>query len=336
MPQPRLLPLPGSGPEDVVVAGDGRVLTGVESGALLAVDPGTGAVEEIGHTEGRPLGLHAGADGSLLICDAQRGLLRLDRPHGTVETVADRVDGQPLIFASNVVADIDGTIYFSESSRRYRLDDYMGDILEHSGTGRLYRLDPGGRPEILMDGLEFANGIVLAPDRSQILVAETAAYRIARHHLTGPDAGTTDYLVQNLPGCPDNLGLGSDGLVWVALVSPRNRLLDMLLPLPGVLRRMVRAVPPALQPKPARTTWVQSYAFDGSLVHDLQRHGDEYSMVTGVAEMDGRLYLGSLSEPAIAVVELPHSGELSGPTNTGGHAVCSPCGVAAAAAARYR
>ncbi|MEU8393510.1 SMP-30/gluconolactonase/LRE family protein, partial [Micromonospora sp. NPDC048843] len=215
------------------------------------------------------------------------------------------VDGQQLNFASNVVADTDGTIYFSESSRRYPLDDYMGDILEHSGTGRLYRISPGEHPEILVDGLEFANGIVLAPDRSHILIAETAAYRIARHHLTGPRAGITDHLVQNLPGCPDNMGLGSDGRIWVALVSPRNRLLDMLLPLPGVLRRIVRAVPPALQPKPARTTWAQAYDFDGSLVHDLQRPSDEYAMVTGAAEMDGRLYLGSLSESAIAVVELP-------------------------------
>lgn len=91
--------------------------------------------------------------------------------------------------------------------------------------------------------MEFANGIVLAQDRSFVLVAETAAYRIARHHLTGPRAAATAYLVQSLPECPDNLGLGSDGLLWVALVSPRNRLLDMLLPLPGVLGRIVRAVP---------------------------------------------------------------------------------------------
>ncbi|WP_227982261.1 SMP-30/gluconolactonase/LRE family protein [Nocardia spumae] len=305
MPPPRLVPLPGPGPEDVVIAADGRVLTGIASGAVLAVDPDSGAVEEIGHTGGRPLGLHAGADGSVLICDAERGLLRLDRPHGTIETVLDRVDGQRLTFTSNVVAAPDGTVYFSESTRRYPLEDYMGDILEHSGTGRLFRLTPDGRVDTLVDGLQFANGIVLAPDGSSVLVAETAAYRIARYHLDGPRARTTDYLVQNLPGCPDNLGLGSDGLVWVALVTPRNRLLDTLLPLPGVLRHIVRAVPAALQPAPARTTWVQAFGFDGALVHDLQRDSDDYSMVTGVAEADGRLYLGSLSEPAVAVLDVP-------------------------------
>ncbi|MBF6329457.1 strictosidine synthase family protein [Nocardia transvalensis] len=305
MPAPRLLPLPGAGPEDVVVAPDGRVLTGIADGSVLAVDPRDGAVEQIAHTGGRPLGLHAGSDGSLLICDFERGLLRLDKPHGQLEVLVDQVDGQRLPFASNVVEDGEGTIYFSSSTRRYPLDKYTGDFLEHSGTGRLFRRTPDGSVETLLDGLQFANGVVLAPDRSQVLVAETAAYRVARYWLSGPKAGTSDYLVENLPGFPDNMGLGSDGLAWVTLVTPRNPLLDTLLPLPGILRRIVWAIPEQLRPKPAKTAWVQAYDFDGTLAHDLQREGGDYAMVTGVAEQTGTLYLGSLTEPAIAVTYIP-------------------------------
>ncbi len=305
MPVPRLLELPGPVPEDVVLAADGRVITGISGGPILAVDPSDGAVEQIAHTGGRPLGLHAEPDGSLLICDSERGLLRLDKPHGQLETLVDEVDGERLTFASNVVADTDGAIYFSASTRRYRFDNYMGDFYEHSGTGRLFRRTPDGRVETLVDGLQFANGVVLAPDRSCVLVAETAAYRVARYHLSGPHAGTTDYLVENLPGFPDNMGLGSDGLVWVTLVTPRNPLLDILLPLPGFLRSIVWAIPASLQPKPARTAWVQAYSFDGALTHDLQREGDHYALVTGVVEHNGTLYLGGLSAPAIAVVQIP-------------------------------
>ncbi|WP_280266318.1 SMP-30/gluconolactonase/LRE family protein [Nocardia wallacei] len=305
MPDLRLLVLPAAGPEDVVVAPDGRILTGVTDGSILAVDPKDGAVEQIAHTGGRPLGLHAEPDGSLLICDSERGLLRLDKPHGTPEVLVAEVDGQRLTFASNVVADSDGTIYFSASTRRYSLDNYMGDFFEHSGTGRLFRRHPDGRVETLLDGLQFANGVVLAPDRSCVLVAETAAYRVARYRLTGPQAGTSDYLVENLPGFPDNMGLGSDGLAWVTLVTPRNPLLDRLLPMPGVLRRIVWAIPAALQPKPARTAWVQAFDFTGALVHDLQREGGDYALVTGVAERAGTLYLGSLVESAIAVTHIP-------------------------------
>ncbi|MBF6173896.1 strictosidine synthase family protein [Nocardia blacklockiae] len=305
MPALRLVPLPGAAPEDVVVGPDGRVYTGVDGGAILAVAPSDGSVEEIARTGGRPLGLHAEPGGGLLICDCERGLLRLDKPHGEIEVLVDEVDGQPLTFASNVVADADGTVYFSASSRRYSLDNYMGDFFEHSGTGRLFRRTPDGVVETLADGLQFANGVVLAPDRSCVLVAETAAYRVTRYWLTGPQAGTSDHLVQNLPGFPDNMGLGSDGLVWVTLVSPRNPLLDKLLPLPGIIRKLVWAIPPALQPKPARTAWVQAFDFTGTLVHDLQREGDEYALVTGVAERDGTLYLGSLVESSLAITQVP-------------------------------
>ncbi|MFI5779922.1 SMP-30/gluconolactonase/LRE family protein [Nocardia sp. NPDC051570] len=305
MPAPRLLPLPRVGPEDVVLAPDGRVITGVAGGAVFAVDPVGGSVEKITDTGGRPLGLHAGPDGSLLICDAERGLLRLDQPHGTLEVIVDEVDGQRLSFASNVVEDSDGTVYFSSSSNRYPLDRYMGDFLEGSHTGRLFRRGPDGKVETLLDGLKFANGIVVAPDRSCVLVAETGGYRIARYWLTGPDAGTSDHLIDNLPGFPDNMGLGSDGLVWVTLFTPRNPLLDSLLPLPGILRSLVWAIPQPLRPQPVKTAWVQAYDFDGKLIHDLQREGDDYAMVTGVAERDGTLYLGSLSERSIAVIRLP-------------------------------
>ncbi|AYF79489.1 SMP-30/gluconolactonase/LRE family protein [Nocardia yunnanensis] len=304
MPPLTRLEVPGAGPEDVVVAADGRVVAGLADGSLVAVDPGTGTVETIGHTGGRPLGLHAESDGALLICDADRGLLRLDKPGGQLEVLVSEVDGQPLNFTSNVVADGD-TVYFSESTRRWKLHEYMGDMLEHSETGRLLRRNPDGSVETLVDGLKFANGIVLAPDRSCVLVAETGGYRITRYWLSGPRAGTHDRFVENLPAFPDNMGLGSDGLIWVALVSLRNPLLDTLLPLPGVLRRLVWAIPERLQPKPARTVWVQAFDFDGRLVHDLQREGSDYAMVTGVAEQDGVIYLGSLSESAIGVTRVP-------------------------------
>ncbi|MEV6430416.1 SMP-30/gluconolactonase/LRE family protein [Nocardia sp. NPDC051463] len=304
LPPVSRLEVPSTGPEDVVLAPDGRVLAGVDDGSILSIDPSDGDVRRLANTGGRPLGLHADADGSILICDSTRGLLRLD-PDGGLEVLVDEVGGEPLLFASNVVRDDDGTIYFSSSSRRYRLDQWMGDILEHSGTGRLLRRDRSGAVETLLDGLQFANGVVLSPDRSCVVVAETGAYRVSRYWLNGPKAGTHDYLVENLPGFPDNMGLGSDGLVWITLPSPRDPLLDRLLPLPGVLRQIVWTLPAWLQPKPKKTIWVMAVDFDGTVVHDLQVEGTNFSMVTGVVEHEGNLYLGSLTESAVGVTRVP-------------------------------
>ncbi len=283
---------------------DGRVIAGLADGSVLRIDPSDGTVTTIADTGGRPLGLHADPDGSVLICDAACGLLEL-HTDGSIEVLVDEIDGAPLPFVSNVVRDTDGTVYFSASTTRYSLADYPGDLLEHSETGRLFRRDPSGKVQTLLDGLKFANGVVLSPDRSCVVVAETAGYRLSRYWLTGPKAGTRDFLIENLPGFPDNLGLGSDGLIWITLPTARNPLLDRLLPLPGILRRVVWALPEWVQPKPTRTVWVLAVDFDGNVVHDLQTDGANYSFVTGVAERDGTLYLGSLTEHAIAVSRVP-------------------------------
>ncbi|WP_433621120.1 SMP-30/gluconolactonase/LRE family protein [Nocardia sp. CA-120079] len=304
LPQLERFELPGAAPEDVVRTAEGRIIAGVDDGSVYSIEPADGTVSLLANTGGRPLGMHADADGSLLICDFHRGLLRLDSA-GEIEVLVDEVDGEPLPFASNVVRAADGTIYFSSSSRRYPLDEWMGDLLEHSGTGRLFRLDPSGKLETLIDGLQFANGVVLSPDGSTVLVAETGAYRVTRYWLTGPNAGTYDRLIENLPGFPDNMALGSDGLVWITLPSPRNPLLDRLLPLPGILRRIIWALPEWVQPKPPRTAWVMAVDFDGTVVHDLQAEGTDYAMVTGVVEHDGILYLGSLTETAVGVSRIP-------------------------------
>lgn len=304
LPDVTRIELPAAGPEDVVLGPDGRLITGTADGSVLSIDPATGDVRQLANTGGRPLGLHADPDGTLLICDHDRGLLQLS-PDGTLEVLVDEVGGERLPFASNVVRDDDGTIYFSSSSSRYSLAEYMGDILEHSGTGRLFRRDPAGKVETLLDDLDFANGVVLAPDRSCVVVAETGAYRVSRYWLTGPKAGTCDRLIENLPGFPDNMGLGSDGLIWITLPTARNPLLDRLLPLPGILRQVVWMLPDRVQPKPAKTIWVMAVDFDGTVVHDLQTEGTNFAMVTGVVEQDGVLYLGSLTESAVGVTRVP-------------------------------
>lgn len=124
----------GRGPEDVIADERGGVLTGVEDGRVLRVDglaePGRARVETVADTGGRPLGLELLPDGDLLVCDAERGLLRVAAGDGTVRVLADEAGGERLRFCSNVVALGDGTVYFTVSSRRYPLHHWIGDIVE--------------------------------------------------------------------------------------------------------------------------------------------------------------------------------------------------------------
>jgi sugar lactone lactonase YvrE len=304
LPPLRRLEVDGTAPEDVVVDEAGRVVTGVDDGRVLRVGP-DGRVEVVADTGGRPLGVELLGDGRLLVCDARRGLLAVDPEGGAVEVLVDRVAGEPMRFCNNAAVAADGAVYFSDSSRRFGIDHWRADLLEHSGTGRLLRRDPGGAVEVLLDGLQFANGVALAADESFVAVAETGAYRLTRLWLAGERAGRADLLADNLPGFPDNLSTGAGGLIWVALGSPRNPLLDRLHRRHPALRRAVWALPERLLPKPVRTLWVLAVDAGGAVVHDLQGPGDDYTMVTGVREHAGRLYLGSLAERAVAVLALP-------------------------------
>jgi sugar lactone lactonase YvrE len=303
MPAPLLRPTGGKGPEDVAVDQDGNVYTGVGDGRILRLAP-DGTVRVVADTGGRPLGIEVHPDGDLVVCDAYRGVLRVDPARGTIAVLVEEVDGERMLLCDNAAVARDGTVYFSDSSRRFTLAHWRADLMEHSGTGRLLRRDPTGRVEVLLSGLQFANGVALAADESFVAVAETGAYRVSRLWLSGPRAGRHDVLIDNLPGFPDNLSTGAGGRLWIAIPSPRNPLLDWAHARPPWVLRAIWAMPNALQPPPEHTTWVMAVDADGRVVHDLQgRHG--YHMVTGVREHNGSLYLGSLIDSSVAAVTLP-------------------------------
>jgi sugar lactone lactonase YvrE len=299
-----VIPVPGSGAEDVVVAADGSVYTGTEDGSIFRVSQDAGRVDRVAHTGGRPLGIEIDLDGRLLVCDAHRGVLRVDVRTGGVEAVTDRIGRAPMMFCNNAAIASDGTVWFSDSSLKFGIEQWKDDFVQDTRTGRLARMGEDGVPEVVIDGLAFANGVALAADESYVAVAETGARTVVRWWLTGPKAGTRDFLVTDLPGYPDNIARGSDGLVWVSIASPRDPVVERLQRSPGPVRRAVTRIPERLQPKPKRTVRAQAYDDAGTLVHDLDLPGTDYHMVTGVREHDGRVWLGSLHEPAVAVVDL--------------------------------
>src|SRR5947209_20609284 len=76
LPSPSItvVPLPGNGPEDVVVDTAGQLWTGLEDGRIVRIPSHGGPTvpKVIADTGGRPLGLHIARDGRVLICDSHR------------------------------------------------------------------------------------------------------------------------------------------------------------------------------------------------------------------------------------------------------------------------
>ncbi|HET7431033.1 MAG TPA: SMP-30/gluconolactonase/LRE family protein [Nocardioides sp.] len=303
-----LYPVPAHGCEDVAVAGHGLdagcVFTGTEDGSIWRVRPDGLRTDRVAHTAGRPLGIEVDADGTLVVCDATRGLLRVDPATGAVEVLVDQVGAHPMLVCNNAAIASDGTIWFSDSSTRYRLDRWKDDFLQVTSTGRLLRRGPDGEVEVVTGDLAFANGVALAADESFVVVAESSRRTLVRWWIAGDRAGTRDLLVAELPGYPDNIARGSDGLIWVALGSPRDPLVELLMRAPAPVQKLAAKLPPALQPGPRKGLWAQAYDETGRLVHDVRIDTDAFHMTTGVREHDGTLWAGSLEEAGIASVAL--------------------------------
>jgi sugar lactone lactonase YvrE len=303
-----VIPVPGPGAEDVVVGtsgpDEGAVFTGTEDGSIWRISPDGTHVTRVADTGGRPLGIEIDLDGRLLVCDARRGVLRIDTGIGAVEPVVDSVAGARMVFCNNAAIAGDGTVWLSDSSTKYGVDEWKDDLVQDTRTGRLLRMDPDGTIDVVIDGLAFANGVALSRSEDFVAVAETGARTVVRRWLTGERAGQRDYLAQDLPGYPDNIARGSDGLIWVTIASPRDPLVERLQRGPMWVRKSVTRIPEKLQPKPKRTVRVLALDDTGRVVHDVDVQTSDYHMVTGVREHDGRVWMGSLHEPAVAVLEL--------------------------------
>jgi strictosidine synthase len=297
----------GAKPEDVVFDTAGRLYAGVEDGRIWRWPvgfPGSGAATLFADTHGRPLGLEVDPrDGTLIVCDAYRGLLRVEQT-GRVRVLADTCGDRRLKFTNNAAIASDGTVYFSDSSTRFRIENYKQDLLEHRPNGRVFRYRPSDAGlDLIADGLYFPNGVALAPDESFLLVAQTAGYDILRIPLTGPAAGHPEPFASNLPGIPDNMSSAGDGTYWVAFPSPRLPLIDRLMPHP-VPRRAAARLPGRLQPAAKRYGLVAHLGADGLITQSLHGPTGSYREIVGIREHDGWLYLGSLYETAVGRVPL--------------------------------
>ncbi|MBC3209399.1 SMP-30/gluconolactonase/LRE family protein [Pseudomonas sp. SWRI111] len=282
------------GPEALLLEDD-YLITGLHDGRLIRSSLDGSQRKVLADTGGRPLGLARHPGGLLVIADAVKGLLSLDA-QGRVIALTTEANGLAFGFTDDVAIDKSGHYaYFSDASSRWGYGHDGEAIIEHGGDGRLLRYDfQTGKTSLLLDKLEFANGVTLGPDEAYVLVNETGAYRISRYWLKGPKAGTHDLFIENLPGLPDNLSFNGSDRFWVALYAPRNALLDGTAGHPFVRKMIVRAL--TVLPKPVeKRGFVLGLDVDGKVIANLQdASSGNYSPITTVREYGQWLYFGSL------------------------------------------
>ncbi len=292
------------GPEDVAIDSEGGIYCGVNDGRIFRLQSDGTHPEVFADTHGRPLGLAFDRDGNLIVADAIKGLLSIDQ-NKTISVLTTAANGLPFGCTNDLDVAQDGTVYFSDSSFKFPLSQLKADLLEHRGNGRLLAYDPHTKQtRTLLRDLYFANGVAVSPDQSFVLVAETGAYQIRRFWLSGARRGQSDIFIDNLPGFPDGILSNGRDLFWLAIVTPRDTMLDKLLPHP-FLRKVVMRLPTFLQPDIRHYAFVIALDQNGVVVRNLQDSSPTcFSQIANVVEHEGKLYFGSIGETGIGRMSL--------------------------------
>ncbi len=143
----------GKGPEAIAFDAQGRITTGFVDGRVVRFEPDGSGYTLLANTGGRPLGVFIHPDGSVIVCDANRGLLKVDQG-GKITVLSAEAEGVPFRFTDDLAVTKDGSkVYFTDASSKFGFGQVSEDIIEHGGHGRFLVYDfKTGKTDVLMKG----------------------------------------------------------------------------------------------------------------------------------------------------------------------------------------
>ena len=303
------------GPEDVILDRHDNLYAGSRHGDIIRfLAPDYERMEVFAHIGGTPLGMAFDRNDNLYVCIGGMGLYRVT-PERKVEKATDETnrsytsinDDSRLRLADDLDIADDGRIFFSEATVRFEMHEWATDGLEARGNGRIICYDPNtGKTHTVIRDLIFPNGVCIASDRQSFLFAETWNCSVKRHWFDGPKKGTTETVLENTPGFPDNINNSSDGNYWMSFVGMRCPALDLAWRMPGFRRRMAKRVPRDewLFPN-INTGCVLKFNEKGEVLETMwDLGGQNHPMITSMREHRGYLYLGGIMNNRVGRLKL--------------------------------
>jgi gluconolactonase len=190
---------------------DGNLyVTNIPYGQIFRVAP-DGTFTSVVTYDGEPNGLKIHKNGRIVIADHKLGLLMYDPPTNRLTALLDRPRHERFKGLNDLVFAQSGDLYFTD----------QGESGMHDPTGRLWRLKPDGRLDLLLDVVPSPNGLVLTPDESILYLAVTRANAVWRVPLS-PDGmlGRVGVFIQMSGGTgPDGMAIDEEGNLAVCHVG---------------------------------------------------------------------------------------------------------------------
>ena len=182
-------------------------VTDIPFGRIFRIDP-KGEWELIAEWAGEPNGMKFLNDKELLVTDYRNGLMACEIATGRVRPYLERRNSERFKGVNDLVFDSRGNLYFTD----------QGQTGLHDPTGRLYRLRPDGRLDLLLDNVPSPNGVALSPDERVLYLGVTRANQVWRVPLLedGSVAKVGAFFTSYGPSGPDGLAVDERGRVIAA------------------------------------------------------------------------------------------------------------------------
>jgi gluconolactonase len=156
-----------------------------------------------------------------------RGVARI-ADDGTRAVLAVQFEGKRLNSPNDIVVKSDGTIYFTDPPYAVRVATpgavrpegwwsapIPGKELSHHGV---YRLTPGGTPQLLADDFALPNGLAFSPDESILYIDDSAHKHIRALDVRADGTLANSRILLNMasadPGVPDGMKVDLLGNVF--------------------------------------------------------------------------------------------------------------------------
>lgn len=176
-------------------------------GRVFRIDP-QGAWTLVAEYDGEPNGMKFLDERTLLITDYKNGLMCLEVATGRVSAYLQRRNSERFKGVNDLVFDAEGNLYFTD----------QGQSGLHDPSGRLYRLRPDGRLDLLLANVPSPNGVALSPDGRVLYLAVTRGNCVWRVPLLpdGSVAKVGQFFTSYGPSGPDGLAVDDQGRLLVA------------------------------------------------------------------------------------------------------------------------
>jgi gluconolactonase len=182
-------------------------VTDIPFGRIFRIDA-QGEWELIAEWAGEPNGAKFLNERELLVTDYRNGLMACDIVSGSVRPYLERRNSERFKGVNDLIFDSRGNLYFTD----------QGQTGLHDPTGRLYRLRPDGRLDLLLHNVPSPNGVALSPDERVLYLGVTRGNQVWRVPLLddGSVAKVGAFFTSYGPSGPDGLAVDESGRVIVA------------------------------------------------------------------------------------------------------------------------